>query len=73
MQIGHHDLAFAQYRYLIKQHEVTDQIVDDLQDLIEEADDPTVLQRLHRLLGDCYSRQQRYREAMAEYSWTFTS
>jgi hypothetical protein len=30
-----------------------------------------MLQRLHRLLGDCYQKQKRFREAMEEYSWTF--
>ena len=31
--------------------------------------EPALLQRLHRTLGDAYSKQLRWREAMEEYSW----
>jgi hypothetical protein len=29
-----------------------------------------LMQRLHRTLGDAYTKQGRFREAIEEYSWT---
>ena len=69
-QIGRTDFALQQYRQLIKQQALLDQVVDDLNDLIADIDDRQVLQRLHRLLGDAYARQGRFNEAIEEYSWT---
>ncbi|KPL86782.1 tetratricopeptide repeat protein [Herpetosiphon geysericola] len=63
------DQALTEYKRLIKQNQLMDQVVDDLQDLIESHDDPGLLQRLHRALGDAYSKQGRWREAMDEYGW----
>ncbi|ABX06854.1 tetratricopeptide repeat protein [Herpetosiphon sp.] len=63
------DQALNEYKRLIKQNQLMDQVVDDLQDLIESHDDPGLLQRLHRALGDAYSKQGRWREAMDEYGW----
>jgi hypothetical protein len=58
-----------QYRRLIKQDVLLDQIVDDLNDLISDAEDRQLLKRLHRTLGDVYTKQGRLAEAMDEYSW----
>ena len=71
-QIGMTDLAMQQYKQLIKQNELLDEVMDDLNDLISDIDDRQVLQRLHRLLGDIYSKQGRFREAIEEYSWTLS-
>jgi hypothetical protein len=70
MQSGQIELAAHQYRHLIRQGDILDQVADDITAQIAETEDGMLLHRLHRLLGDCYSRQQRYREAMQEYSWT---
>jgi hypothetical protein len=70
MQSGQVELAAHQYRHLIRQGDILDQVADDITSQIAETNDGMLLHRLHRLLGDCYSRQQRYREAMQEYSWT---
>jgi tetratricopeptide (TPR) repeat protein len=72
-QLGQHDVAVQQYRNLIKQGVLLDQVADDLRDLIEDNDDMQILQRLHRVLGDVYSKQGRINEAIEEYSWTFSS
>ncbi len=72
-QTGRDDLALYEYKHLIKDKIALDQVVDELQELIEESEDRQILQRLHRLLGDAYSQQNRFREAIAAYSWTFTS
>ncbi len=62
--------AFEQYRLLIKRGRLLDEVVVDLQDTIAENEDPQMLRRLHRLLGDAYMKQSRIREAMDAYSWT---
>jgi hypothetical protein len=69
-QLGMSDFAVKQYRFLIKQNALLDQIADDLQDLLVDADDRQLLTRLHRTLGDVYTKQNRIAEAMDEYSWT---
>jgi hypothetical protein len=68
-QIGLTDLAVRQYRHLIKYSRLLDDVVVELQDLITYNDDRQVLQRLHRTLGDAYSKQGRLREAIDAYSW----
>jgi tetratricopeptide (TPR) repeat protein len=62
--------AMEQYKQLIKRSSLLDEVVVDLQDAITDSDDPQMLRRLHRLLGDAYMKQNRFREAMDEYSWT---
>jgi tetratricopeptide (TPR) repeat protein len=69
-QLGMAEFALQQYRYLIKQSILLDQIEDDIQDLILDADDRQILRRLHRSLGDVYTKQGRLAEAIDEYSWT---
>ncbi|NJP06736.1 MAG: hypothetical protein HC837_14515 [Chloroflexaceae bacterium] len=71
MQIGQIELAILQYRNLIREGQSLEQIIDDLQTSIEETSDGGMLQRLHRLLGDVYFKQDRFADAVAEYSWTF--
>jgi hypothetical protein len=69
-QIGMPDLAVQHYKYLIKHKRLLDQVVEELSDLISDSDDGQLLQRLHRVLGDAYTKQGRFREAVEEYSWT---
>ncbi|MEM8534796.1 MAG: RNA polymerase sigma factor region1.1 domain-containing protein, partial [Chloroflexota bacterium] len=73
-QTGSTDMAVQQYKQLIKNNTLLDDVVEDLQDLILDVDqsDRRTLQRLHRTLGDAYSKQGRFQEAMEEYSWTFS-
>jgi tetratricopeptide (TPR) repeat protein len=68
-QVGMVELAMQHYRSLIKQNALLDEIVDDLSDMIAETSDVSLLRKLHRTLGDAYSRQGRFRDAMREYSW----
>jgi uncharacterized protein YjiS (DUF1127 family) len=69
-QLGNPDFSIQQYRYLIRNNALLDMIVDDIQDLIADADERQLQKRLHRTLGDVYTRQGRLEEAMDEYSWT---
>jgi tetratricopeptide (TPR) repeat protein len=73
IQADHTELGFHEYRQLIKDDAILDQVEDELLSLIDEIEEPVLLKRLHRCLGDCYSRQKRFREAMAEYNWTFNA
>ncbi|GIV98926.1 MAG: hypothetical protein KatS3mg058_0330 [Roseiflexus sp.] len=68
-QAGMSEIAMQHYRRLIKQNVLLDEIVDDLTDMIAETSDANLLRKLHRTLGDAYSRQGRFRDAMREYSW----
>ena len=68
-QAGMPELAVRHYRDLIKRNVMLDEIVEDLSDLIADVEDTSVLRQLHRTLGDAYSRQGRFRDAMREYSW----
>jgi tetratricopeptide (TPR) repeat protein len=69
-QIGIPDLAVQQYKYLIKHNRALDQVVDEINDLLSDSDEQKLTQRLHRTLGDVYTKQGRFREAIEEYSWT---
>ncbi|HEU5097658.1 MAG TPA: lamin tail domain-containing protein [Roseiflexaceae bacterium] len=69
-QIGIPDLAVQQYKYLIKHNRSLDQVVDEINDLLSDSDEGKLMQRLHRVLGDAYTKQGRFREAVSEYSWT---
>ncbi|MDW8212228.1 MAG: tetratricopeptide repeat protein [Roseiflexaceae bacterium] len=68
-QVGMLEIAMQHYRRLIKQNVLLDEIVEDLTDMIAETSDTNLLRKLHRTLGDAYSRQGRFRDAMREYSW----
>jgi tetratricopeptide (TPR) repeat protein len=68
---GRLDLATLQYKALIRTGANLDTIVEDIQDLIRDNGEQQELQRLYRLLGDAYSKQNRYRDAVEAYSWTF--
>jgi tetratricopeptide (TPR) repeat protein len=69
-QIGIPDLAVQQYKYMIKHNRSLDQVVDEINDLLSDSDEQKLMQRLHRTLGDAYTKQGRFREAIEEYSWT---
>ncbi|KAB8144934.1 tetratricopeptide repeat protein [Chloroflexia bacterium SDU3-3] len=70
-QIGQAEAAIQQYKNIIRQNVLLDIVVDDLSDLISDTDDPHTLQRLHRLLGDAYSKQGRIDDAISEYNWIY--
>ncbi|MFN8479465.1 MAG: tetratricopeptide repeat protein [Kouleothrix sp.] len=69
-QLNMADPALKQYRFLVKNSSMLDQVVSELQDMIAYTDDVTLLKGLHRALGDAYSKQGRLKEAVDEYSWT---
>lgn len=68
-QKGDTDRALEQYRLLIKQDTLIEAVVEDLQEMVTSDYERPVLRRLHRLLGDAYTKQNRLDEALDEYSW----
>jgi hypothetical protein len=71
-QVGDLNQALDQYKHLIKSGELLDPVIEDLREMTERIEDPKSLHRIHRMLGDAYSKQSRWREAMDEYSWVLT-
>ena len=69
-QKGDIERALEQYRQLIRRGVLLDPVVEDLEEMIGGDYDPSLLRRLHRLLGDAYTKQDRIEEAMEAYSWT---
>ncbi len=67
---GMSELAFQQYRLLIRQNAMLDDVLIDVSDLIMETEDPHVLRQLYRTLGDVYSKQGHVRKAVEAYNWT---
>lgn len=69
-QRGDRDRALEQYRQLIRQAALLEPVVEDLRELAGNEGDGALQRRLHRLLGDAYMKQERFEEAMDEYSRT---
>ncbi|MFV9507544.1 MAG: hypothetical protein AB4911_23585, partial [Oscillochloridaceae bacterium umkhey_bin13] len=61
------------FKRIVRSGQGVDQLTEDLEGLLVKTDDATMKQLLTRLLGDAYSKQGRYREAMAAYGATFGS
>jgi tetratricopeptide (TPR) repeat protein len=72
-QVGMSDLMSVVYKRIIKDGHSIDNLIEEVSELIEQIDDPATLKQLHRILGDAYSKQGRFREAMEAYSATFTA
>lgn len=69
-QKGDVERAIEQYKQLIKHDALLAPLTEDLEEMIAGDYDRAMLRRLHRLLGDAYMKQDRFQEAMDEYSWT---
>ncbi len=70
VQTGRNELALYQYRQLIRRNAAIDEVIEELSELAEMIDDSMLTYQLYRLLGDAYSRQNRFQEAMAAYTHT---
>jgi hypothetical protein len=70
-QTGRPAIMALAFKRLVRAGEGVEQLTEELEGLIGTTDDPSVKQQLYRLLGDAYSKQGRYREAMSAYGTTF--
>ncbi|NJN17882.1 MAG: hypothetical protein HC822_17215 [Oscillochloris sp.] len=70
-ETGRAELMSALYRHLIKANQLIDEIAAEVEGLLDAIDSTSTRRQLSRVLGDVYSKQGRYREAMAAYSSTF--
>jgi uncharacterized protein YjiS (DUF1127 family) len=70
-QSGRTELAIQQYKALIKSGIELEEVTSDLEELVVENQEQPAASRLYRLLGDAYTKQNRFREAVEAYSWTF--
>jgi hypothetical protein len=70
-QTGRGDIMQMAYKGLIKAGYGLDEVADELEELVDALGDEATQRQLYRLLGDAYSKQGRFREAMAAYSYTF--
>jgi hypothetical protein len=70
-QTERHAIMALAFKRLIKAGQGVEQLTEELEGLIEGTSDPEVKQQLYRLLGDAYSKQGRYRDAMNAYAVTF--
>ncbi|HMQ35789.1 MAG TPA: hypothetical protein PKD53_34100, partial [Chloroflexaceae bacterium] len=59
------------FKRVVRSGQGVEQLTETLEALVERADDPGVKQQLYRLLGDAYSKQGRYSDAMKAYDVTF--
>jgi hypothetical protein len=67
MEKGYNEVGAYHFNRLIKRKALLDEVVEDVLDLIRGTDDQALLQSLYRVLGDAYTRQKRFKEAMAAY------
>jgi hypothetical protein len=59
------------FKRLVRAGQGIEQLVPTLEGLREKASDPALRTALARLLGDAYSKQGRFDEAMEAYNSTF--
>lgn len=65
-ETARYDLAIHHYQRLIKAGELLDEVLSDLLTYVRTVEEPT-RQRFYRLIGDCYTKQKRFKEALAAY------
>jgi tetratricopeptide (TPR) repeat protein len=70
-QTGRTDMMTLAYKRPIRDGAALDAIEAEVAELIETVDDQATQRQLYRVLGDIYSKQGRFREAMTAYSQTY--
>jgi tetratricopeptide (TPR) repeat protein len=70
-QTGRTDMMTLAYKRPIRDGAALDTIEAEVVELIETVDDQVTQRQLYRVLGDIYSKQGRFREAMTAYSQTY--
>jgi hypothetical protein len=73
VQCGMHDTALTQYRYLIRNGVLLEDVVNDLRDVLAEIGEPQIRRECSRLLGNAYAKQNKVQEAVEAYRMTLNS
>jgi methanogenic corrinoid protein MtbC1 len=67
------DTAMSQYRALVHNSALLDDVIVDLRDLLHTLDESYLRRECHRILGTAYSRQGKMAEAVAAFRMTKSS
>ena len=73
VQCRMHDTALTQYRYLIRNAVLLEDVVNDLRDFLSEISEPSMRRECSRLLGNAYAKQNKVQEAVEAYRMTLSS
>ena len=73
VQCRMHDTALTQYRYLIRNGVLLEDVVNDLRDVLAEIGEPQIRRECSRLLGNAYAKQNKVQEAVEAYRMTLNS
>ncbi|MEY3989442.1 MAG: hypothetical protein RI985_523 [Chloroflexota bacterium] len=73
IQCSMFDTAMSQYRALVHNSALLDDVIVDLRDLLHTLDESYLRRECHRILGTAYSRQGKMAEAVAAFRMTKSS
>ncbi len=73
VQCRMYDTALTQYRYLIRNGVLLEDVVNDLRDVLAEVGEPQIRRECSRLLGNAYAKQNKVQEAVEAYRMTLNS
>jgi tetratricopeptide (TPR) repeat protein len=73
VQCSMFDTAMSQYRALVHNSALLDDVIVDLRDLLHTLDESYLRRECHRILGTAYSRQGKMAEAVAAFRMTKSS
>lgn len=73
VQCNMFDTAMSQYRALVHNSALLDDVIVDLRDLLHTLDESYLRRECHRILGTAYSRQGKMAEAVAAFRMTKSS
>ncbi|MFZ9857807.1 MAG: tetratricopeptide repeat protein [Roseiflexaceae bacterium] len=73
VQCNMFDTAMSQYRALVHNNALLDDVIVDLRDLLHTLDESYLRRECHRILGTAYSRQGKMAEAVAAFRMTKSS
>lgn len=73
VQCRMHDTALTQYRYLIRNAVLLEDVVNDLRDFLSEISELSMRRECSRLLGNAYAKQNKVQEAVEAYRMTLSS
>lgn len=73
VQCRMYDIALMQYRHLIRNSTLLEDVTNDLRELLADIGEPQLRRDCSRLLGNAYARQSKVQEAVEAYRMTLNS